>query len=80
MVTLLIVCNVLKKRRLENNLSQKELADKVNIAQTYYSDIERGRCNPSLNVFSKLATVLDIDMNILKQDEILNCAEKGKSE
>ena len=59
---------LLKIKRTEAKLSQQELADKANIAQTYYSDIERGRCAPSLKVFSKLAAILDIDMNILKDN------------
>ena len=57
---------VIKNSRIKAKLSQKELAIKANIKQPYYSDIERGRCNPSLKVFSKLAAILDIDMNILK--------------
>lgn len=61
-----IVTENLTFKRKAANLSQQELAKKANIAQTYYSDIERGRCNPSLKVFSKLAAILDIDMNILK--------------
>ena len=57
---------ILKNHRIAAKLSQKELAEKANIKQPYYSDIERGRCNPSLPVFSKIAAILDIDMNILK--------------
>lgn len=57
---------ILKKHRTAAKLSQKELAEKINIKQPYYSDIERGRCNPSLPVYTKLATILDIDMNELK--------------
>ena len=59
---------ILKSRREEANLTQKELANKTNIAQPYYCDIERGRRTPSLKVFSKLAAILDIDMNILKDN------------
>ena len=62
-----ILTEILKSKRIEAKLSQKELAEKANIKQPYYSDIERGRCDPSLKVFSKLAAVLNIDMNILKQ-------------
>ena len=60
-----ILKDILKSRRIEENLSQQELADKVEITQTYYSDIERGRTTPSLKVASKLAAILNIDMNIL---------------
>ena len=57
---------ILKKHRTAAKLSQRKLAEKINIKQPYYSDIERGRCNPSLPVFSKIAAILNIDMNILK--------------
>ena len=49
-----------------SKFTQKEIAKEANITQSYYSDIERGRCDPSLKVFSRLAAILDIDMNILK--------------
>ena len=60
--------NILKTQRIKAHLTQQELADKVNITQTGYSRIERGTKNPSLKVFSKLAAILDIDMNILKDN------------
>ena len=72
MVNLEILKDVLKRHRISAKLTQKELANKVKIAQPYYCDIERGRCDPSLKVFSRLAAILDIDMNILKEKEFDN--------
>jgi len=57
---------VLRKSRKIANLTQKELAKRINVSQCHYSSIECGRSEPSLKTFSKIATVLDIDMNILK--------------
>ena len=57
---------VLKDRRLAAQLSQKEIAEKINITQAGYSKMENGDIIPSLKTFSKLAAILDIDMNILK--------------
>ena len=59
--------DILKKKRVKANLTQKELANKINITQSNYSGIENGYIIPSLKVFSKLAIILDIDMNILKE-------------
>ena len=64
--------NVLKTQRIAANLSQKELANKAKITQPYYSDIERGRYDPRLKVFSRIAAILDIDMNNLKEKEFDN--------
>ena len=58
--------DILKKKRVKANLTQKELANKINITQSNYSGIENGYITPSLKVCSKLASILAIDMNILK--------------
>ena len=61
-----ILKEFLKKSRKAAKFTQKELADKLNMSRTYYADIEHGRCKPNLIQFSKIAAILDIDMNILK--------------
>ena len=58
--------SILKNSRKAAKLTQKELADKLDISRTYYADIEQGRCNPNLKYFFKLATILDFDTNRLK--------------
>ena len=62
-----ILKDVLKERRINANLSQQELANRINISQVGYSKIERGNKNPSLKTYTKLAAVLGFDMNILKE-------------
>ena len=62
-----ILRDILKSRRTEAKLSQQEIADKINIAQTYYSDIERGRTLPGLKTCLKLAVVLGFNMEDLKE-------------
>ena len=49
----------LKKLRKEQNLTQKNLSNMVNIHRTYYSMIERGRKNPSLRVAISLKRALN---------------------
>ena len=61
-----LIKDILKNYRKNANFTQQELANKINISQCYYSSIENGRFEPSLKTFSKLAAILDIDMNILK--------------
>ncbi len=56
---------LIKKRRIEKNLTQQEVADKIGISRNYLSDIENGRYNPSFKRAIQLATLLEIDLNLL---------------
>lgn len=47
-----------QKRRKELNLTQEELAEKVDISRAYMGYIEQGRNVPSLEVVQKIAKVL----------------------
>ena len=40
--------------------SQKELAERAKISQSFLCDIEQGRCKPSIDTAVKLAEVLEI--------------------
>ena len=50
----------IKERREQLGLSQKELAEKAKISQSFLCDIEQGRCKPSIDTALKIAQVLDI--------------------
>lgn len=50
----------IKARREELGISQKELAERAKISQSFLCDIEQGRCKPSIDTAVKLAEVLDI--------------------
>ncbi len=52
----------LKSLRLERDLTQEELADKVGIHPTYVGKLEAGKCNPSLKMLFKLSRALDIKL------------------
>ena len=43
--------------RLKSNLTQKELANKLNTKQSAISRLERGMINPTMTFLNKLATV-----------------------
>lgn len=60
---------VLRSAREKAGLTQLELSSKVGVTRAYYADVERGRYTPSLKVLSKLAKVLCIDLNFLKQND-----------
>lgn len=49
----------LKIRRIENNLTQQELADRVGLTNQTISDYESGRSNPSYKVMEKIAAELN---------------------
>lgn len=51
---------ILKAKREKMGLSQYKLAKKLGITQTFLSEIERGRKNPSLEQFFKICEALDI--------------------
>ena len=50
---------VLKELRKEKKLTQTELASKLNISQTSYSNWESGKAEPTLDNIIKLANILD---------------------
>lgn len=58
----------IKKARKDRRLTQKELSEKINISRNYISDIECGRYVPSVEKLFSIATVLNIDLNIFKND------------
>lgn len=50
----------IKARREQLGISQKELAERARISQSFLCDIEQGRCKPSIDTAVKLAEVLNI--------------------
>ncbi len=52
------------KRRIEKNMSQKELAKKLGTKQSAISRLESGRGNPTLSFMRDLATALGGSLKI----------------
>lgn len=52
----------LAQLRKRLRISQEELAYRAEIDRTYISQMERGVCNPSLLVLSKVAAVLEVKL------------------
>ncbi len=63
-----------KNLRLSKGLSQEKLAEKMGISSKYLSSIERGKENPTLDTFMKLAEALNIEIS-----EIFSFSHEGKS-
>ena len=59
----------LKIARVENNLSQQELADQVDATRQTIGLIEKGKYNPSLNLCLKIAKTLNKTLNDLFWEE-----------
>jgi putative transcriptional regulator len=59
----------LKKRRLNKELTQKEIADLVGISRSTYAMIESGERNPSVSVAKRIAGVLKFDWTIFFDDK-----------
>lgn len=56
MSSLLILSLNLYSKRQEMKLSMEELAFRCSISTRYYGDIERGKCNPTLEILDRIAT------------------------
>ena len=56
---------LLKPRRMEANLSQKELADAVGLSRASITNIERGRQPVSLPSLYVMANILEVDVSDL---------------
>ncbi|AWK52154.1 XRE family transcriptional regulator [Clostridium beijerinckii] len=52
--------NRLEKYRNELHLRKKEMADKLQISESYYSLIENGKRNPSKNFIEKLVLISEL--------------------
>ncbi len=56
------VGNIIRKARLEQKMTQKQLADKMELSDKTISKWECGFGNPDIRLILKLSIVLDIDV------------------
>ncbi|MGL4773970.1 MAG: helix-turn-helix domain-containing protein [Clostridium sp.] len=52
---------MVKKKRKEKNLTQLEVGEIAGISNSYISDIENGRTNPSIKSLVKICKALEIE-------------------
>lgn len=62
----------IRELRIEKNIKQVELAKLAGISNTYLSDIEKGRTLPSLKTLYKLASALNVDVDIFLDTNYVN--------
>jgi len=61
----------IQKQRKEKNITQSELAEKLNITDRAVSKWERGLCLPDASTMPELCEILDITINDLLSGEIV---------
>lgn len=59
------IYNALVKARIEKKLTQKQLAEKLGIAQSALARFESGRTNPTLSFLQKVTTGLGLKLTIV---------------
>ena len=60
----------IREARIKKGYTQQTLSEKADIGEMYLSEIERGVKMPSMNLFIKLITALDISADYVLRDEI----------
>lgn len=58
----------IRKYRKEKNMTQKDLGSYIGISNTYLSDLEVGRTNPSIKTLKRIAKALDVNYVELLRD------------
>lgn len=57
--------NRIKDLREDSDLTQTRIARMINVAQTTYSDYEKGKIRIHIDIVIKLAEFYDVDMNYI---------------
>jgi len=62
------VAQAVRDLRHMRNLSQRQLAGRMNVPRTYISKIENGKAMPTLSSLERLATALQVEISALLRD------------
>ncbi len=60
-------CNNLKMIRRSNNVTQKQVAEYLNVVESCYANWEQGRTEPNIDMLRKLACFFQVTI-----DELIN--------
>lgn len=60
----------LHRKRILLNMTQDEMAEKINRAPKYYADIERGNCGMSLETLLALSNTLNMSLDYILLGDI----------
>lgn len=64
--------NRIRSRRQQLGKTQKQIAEEINVASSYYSNIERGLRVPSIDTLVAIANALDTGVDLLLVDSLVN--------
>lgn len=64
--------NTLKQSRMRKNLTQKQLAQMVNVRQKVIEDLENGILQPNPQLLNKISKVLDVKLPKLEKKIVLD--------
>ncbi|HGD1056919.1 TPA: helix-turn-helix domain-containing protein [Streptococcus agalactiae] len=70
----------LKELRINNKLSQKQIAEQMNISQQAYAKWERGKNSPSLATLEKVANFFNLSIEELLSDGTVSLDNLLKAE
>ena len=62
-----MLADYLKKRRLAENLTQTQMAERIGTSQSYYSQLESGARKPGIGMVGKIARALGVDPPSLRR-------------
>jgi len=63
----------LVQARTKKGLTQQQIAHKVHVSRTHYTNIEKGHRRPSLEVAQKIAEELDVDWRLFYEVGVCTC-------
>ncbi|MEG0286720.1 MAG: helix-turn-helix transcriptional regulator [Vagococcus sp.] len=62
--------NEIKKQRIYLDMTQKDLAERLNVTRTAVSNWERGRNYPDINTLLSISNVLNISIEALLKEDV----------
>lgn len=60
-----IFCKRIKELRIENNFTQKQLAERLNTTNSAVCDWEKGRTEPDLQMLTDIAALFGVSVDYL---------------
>lgn len=60
-------CHNLKEYRKQSNLTQREVAAKLNVVESCYANWEQGRTEPNIDMLRRLGIIFGVSI-----DELIN--------
>ncbi|MDO8638658.1 MAG: helix-turn-helix transcriptional regulator [Candidatus Daviesbacteria bacterium] len=58
------IAKAIIRARIDNKITQKELAKRMNTTQSVISRVEQGRTSPSISLLKRLATALNTTLQV----------------